>query len=521
MYNCRKKCRKRNGILDILNNIKNNAIEHPNRIAIIDQENSLTYEELETKSNHLASYLKQEFGCDNTPIVVFGHKSPFMLICFLACVKSGHSYCPIDISTPKPRVESILHTIENPIVLAVEELECNINDIKVVNRITIEKVIDSKMNEITEECRVAGEDIFYIIFTSGSTGQPKGVQITANCLNHYLEWSIHLGNDYDKKKGKVFLNQAPFSFDLSVMDLYTSFACGGTLWCLNKETQVSYAKLMESLGQSQVSVWVSTPSFADICLTDNKFNQDLMPDLELFLFCGEILTNQTVKRLKERFPKAIIVNTYGPTESTVAVTEVIVTEELNEAESPLPVGRSRTGTWIEIRKPDGTLAQENEKGEIILIGDTVSCGYYRKPDLTEKAFFKCNKNGVEYRGYRTGDKGYLKQGMLYYCGRIDLQIKLHGYRIELEDIEWNMQKLSDISNVVVLPNEKDGKVKSLTAFVSYRKEVDQPFKVSQQIKKQLKEFLPDYMIPKKIIFLDQIPLTNNGKADRKALEGMM
>lgn len=240
-----------------------------------------------------------------------------------------------------------------------------------------------------------------------------------------------------------------------------------------------------------------------------------MPELQVFLFCGETLGNRTVRKLQERFPKARIVNTYGPTESTVAVTDVLVTPELEQQENPLPVGRAKPGTRIEIWDADGNVLPEGEKGEIIIIGDTVSTGYYKKQELTEQAFFV----RPEARGYHTGDKGYLKNGMLYYCGRIDLQVKLHGYRIELEDIENNIRRLPGIEHVVVLPNERGGKVTSLTAYVVERQHPQDEKAESSELKNRLLQFLPDYMIPKKFVFLEQMPMTNNGKADRKLLGG--
>ena len=304
------------------------------------------------------------------------------------------------------------------------------------------------------------------------------------------------------------------------MDLYTSLAVGGTLWTLDKETQNDYGKLFESLKKSMISVWVSTPSFVEMCLIDEKFNEEMLPNLNTFLFCGEVLNNKTVEKLQSKFTKAKIINTYGPTESTVAVTSVEVDPKLNKEVNPLPVGVVKEGSWLEIRKEDGSLAKEGEHGEINIIGDTVSVGYFNNSELTNKAFYTYEKNGKQYRAYKTGDEGYIKDNMLFYCGRIDLQVKLHGYRIELEDIENNILKLSEIRNAIVVPKMKDGKIKSLTAFVIYENEVNDRFKVSQEIKSKLAEFIPSYMIPKKFVFLEKFPVTNNGKIDRKQLGGM-
>lgn len=244
-----------------------------------------------------------------------------------------------------------------------------------------------KHPEVPETAWVSGKDTWYIIFTSGSTGTPKGVQISADCLNHYLDWSVGLGSAAEEKDGQVFLNQAPFSFDLSVMDLYTSLASGGTLYCLEKTVQSDYRLLMQSLGASKANVWVSTPSFAEVCLSEKSFSEELLPKLQVFLFCGETLGNRTVQKLQERFPKAAVVNTYGPTESTVAVTDVLVTPQMARETEPLPVGRAKPGTRIEIRDEAGTVLPDGEKGEIIILGDTVSTGYYRPGGADKKGVF--------------------------------------------------------------------------------------------------------------------------------------
>lgn len=503
--------------VNILGKIEEYANTEPKRIAMYSGNEYISYGQLEEESDYLAAYI-EERSVDKSPVAIYGHKTSMMLVAMLACVKSGRAYCPIDISVPSTRVQMILEQMDSNIVLAVEEMECRNKEI--ISLQQMKKVIADKKEKIAQDCRVTGEDVFYIIFTSGSTGQPKGVQITTNCLNHYLDWSVNLGTSEAEKKGKVFLNQAPFSFDLSVMDLYTSLACGGTLWTLDKNTQGDYRALMESLKDSMSSVWVSTPSFAEICLSEKQFNKNLMPMMDVFLFCGETLTNATAEKLQNRFPNAKIVNTYGPTESTVAVTDVLVTSEIAKTNVPLPVGEAKPGTYIEIWSKAGKPVVDGKKGEIIILGDTVSSGYYKKPEITKKAFFTCIRKDRIVRGYHTGDEGYLADGQLYYCGRIDLQVKLHGYRIEIEDIENNLLKIDAIRQVVVLPNMKENKVRSLSAYMVYNKPVEDKMKTTLWIKQQLKEFLPDYMIPKKFIFLDKIPMTNNGKADRRSLGGI-
>lgn len=511
--------------MNILYEISQTAARFPDRTVMICKEGRLNYGDLARCTDLLAAAIQRLCKENRTPIPVYGHKSPLMLICFLACVKSGRGYCPIDVSVPWSRTMQIIKNIQPPFVLACEdpeETESADASVSFIKKDDILNLIEETDPAETEALTpVSGDDLFYMIFTSGSTGNPKGVQITSDCLNHYLDWSVGLGNTRDEKEGRIFLNQAPFSFDLSVMDLYTCLACGGTLFPLTKTEQADFSLLLPALANSGASVWVSTPSFADMCLRDPNFDSDLLPQLRLFLFCGETLTNRTAEKLSGRFPDAIIMNTYGPTESTVAVTELKITPELIQNVNPLPVGRPKPGTWIEIHSPNGESLPDGEKGEIVILGNTVSTGYYRRPDLSAPVFFSTLKDGITVRGYRTGDEGYLNDGELFYCGRIDLQIKLHGYRIELGDIESHLLKLSGIKNAAAVANMRDGKAKSITAFLVMETVPGDAFAESLRIKRALKEYLPDYMIPKKLIFLDQLPMTSNGKADRKALGGML
>ncbi len=211
----------------------------------------------------------------------------------------------------------------------------------------------------------------------------------------------------------------------------------------------------------------------------------------------------------ERFPKAVVINTYGPTESTVAITDITVTEDLLAAEGELPIGRPKPGTSVEI---------DPENGEMLILGDTVSLGYFRDKEKTEKAFFEGSLNGAPVRGYRTGDAGEIKDGLLYYKGRLDRQIKFHGYRIELGDVEANLMELPGVSMAAVVTPKKDGKIRFLAAFVSAEQgaELDR-----KSIRQMLKERLPDYMIPKRIFVEESLPLTGNGKIDRKSLEARL
>ncbi len=520
--------------MDIVQQIKKHAAGFPDRTAFQYAGQRLTYSELDLYSDRLAAYLTLKTPDTRPEIVVYGHKHPYMLVSFIACIKAGLAYCPVDISMPTERVRDILSATAAPFVLSTETLP-DLNAGQDTWKMTGEVLTLDTLQQIAEDDRLTAdpsrmlspEDICYIIFTSGSTGKPKGVQIPYGCLCRFAAWGLTLGTTPAEKEGKRFLNQAPFSFDLSVMDLYLSLTSGGTLCVLEKSIQAQYKALFERLKEYQPQVWVSTPSFAEVCLADPGFSGELLPEMELFLFCGERLTNRTAEKLLQRFPKARVMNTYGPTESTVAVTEVEVTPELLEAEDPLPVGTARPGTTLLIVSEEGTPLPDGTPGEIVITGDTLSSGYFHAEELTRKAFRPCtltdaSGNAKTVTGYHTGDEGYLKEGMLFYNGRIDLQIKLHGYRIELSDIENNLLKLGGVEQACVVPSLREGRVNQLHAFVVVKERTEEnDRKEAARLKTELGALLPEYMIPRKIHFVSQIPMTPNGKADRRALKEML
>ena len=246
----------------------------PSHLAHISGDRTLTYGELCTRSDALAAWIEGELGDNRGPVAILGHKEPEMLIAFLAVVKSGRPYVPIDISLPAQRINRIIETADAALTL------------------TPSRVAELAIKTATATARRVGErDPFYIIFTSGSTGEPKGVIITLANLTAFVDWM--LGEQKFAENSETFLNQAPYSFDLSVMDLYLSLVTGGTLFSLTKDDIANLKSLYEKLARSGVSTWVSTPSFAQMCLIERSFNQAMLPRLRRFLFCGETLAAET------------------------------------------------------------------------------------------------------------------------------------------------------------------------------------------------------------------------------------
>ncbi len=483
----------------LLDRIDSWSVVCPTRLAHTSGSRGLSWLELVERSDALALWLEERLRGRLGPVAIRGHKEPEMLVTFLAAVKSGRPYVPMDASIPEQRVSKIVEGSGAALVLTPAEVAGILEGLP-------------SAGARKPERRVEGEDPFYILFTSGSTGEPKGVVITLANLTAFVDWLC--GEHGFSPAGEVFLNQAPFSFDLSVMDLYGSLTTGGTLASVTKEELANLKALYQRLESCGVTTWVSTPSFAQMCLIEKGFHAGMLPGLRRFLFCGETLAPETASQLLERFSLAEVWNTYGPTEATVATTSVRVDRGLLERHSPLPVGYPMPGTQVVVVDESGTAVAEGERGEIVIAGPNVSPGYLQRPELTAKAF------GVwgGHPSYRTGDWGRSKEGLIFFEGRMDGQVKVNGYRIELGDLEANLRALPDIADAVVLPVQKGGKIDSLAAFVvlSGLKQ-GSDFEVSARLKTALGERLPAYMLPRKFIFVDAFPMTANGKADRRQL----
>ena len=323
----------------------------------------------------------------------------------------------------------------------------------------------------------------------------------------------------------MWFNRTPFSFDVSITDMCCGLTRGDTCFANEAAADASLAATFEALGRSGATDWVSTPSFVEQCLADPSFGDALMPRLRRMLLAGETLRPETVRAVRERFNGRVeVYNGYGPTESTDLVTLCRITDEMLSADKALPIGFSKPGTDLYVVDP-ATLEQvpDGTPGEMYIVGNTVARGYWKRPDITEAAFHSCPEVLAQGRkSYRTGDEVTRDpSGIIYYHGRLDLQVKLHGYRIELGDIESCLVAVPEVRMACVLPVRKGGSIAHLTAIVVPSDlEAPRGFALTKKIKAQLKQALPTYMVPSSFKYIDSMPLNSNGKADRKALAAM-
>ncbi|MBI5457492.1 D-alanine--poly(phosphoribitol) ligase subunit DltA [Candidatus Kaiserbacteria bacterium] len=485
--------------MDILEKIESLALQTPDHSAYISGERTLTYGELAQQSDVVAAFLRSNapWQKQHPPIAVYGHKEPEMLIAFLGCIKAGHAYVPVDASIPDERARDIVELSHAATTLTPENIA--------------EIVRNNPLTKSGPWRAPKGDEPFYIMFTSGSTGRPKGVIITADNVGSFLHWML------DEQKfitqAEVFLDQAPYSFDMSVMSVFPSLVTGNTLWSISKDDILDPARMYRRLAGSHITTWASTPSFARLCLAEKTFAEPLLPGIKRFLFCGETLSPHVASSLMERFPHAEIWNTYGPTEATVATTSVRVDQGLIRKYDRIPLGYPRSQGKVRIMR-DGVELPVGDSGEIVITGPHVSPGYLDDPVLTQCVFFETD--GI--RSYRTGDRGYVRDGLLFFEGRLDDQIKLHGYRIEIGDIETNLRMLPGVHDAAVIVKTENGTPNSLAAFVILTSgHTARDPTIARSLRAQLGKRLPLYMVPRTIRFVGHFPLTANGKVDRTQL----
>ena len=417
-------------------------------------------------------------------IIVYGHKEIYMIASFLACSFAGMTYIPIDVSIPEERRSKIINQVQPQIIID--------------NSIT--KIMDNKVYEEISDIYLQYNDIYYIIFTSGSTGEPKGVQITYSNLQSCMNWLIKICN----VNNDIILNQANYSFDLSVADIYLPLLTRSKHYILERSTQRDFAVLFNELKNSKAGLAVMTPSFADLLMVDKSFNKELMPNLKKILFCGERLSEKTVSKLYSRFDNLQIINSYGPTECTFAITSTIV-----KPNEEITIGTPKDDVNIYIVNDNLEILQDGEIGEILIVGKSVGKGYL-KEELNKNVFITFNNK----KAYLTGDLGYIKNNQVYCIGRKDKQIKYKGYRIELLEIEKTLNNIDYVEKSVVIALKQNDIVKRIIAYVK----INDNKHTIQDIKNYIENELPNYMIPT-IKIVNEIPLTENGKVNEKVLLG--
>ena len=475
----------------ILDMIKEYA-KATNTKAVVFRERSITYKELDDKSDWIAKNIKERVeGKSNVPIIIYESRGIDFIVYMIAVIKSGCYYIPIELNTPVERVKIIYEDVNAALIITnnCESDEMNVYSPKDEGTTVIAENFESPVFSM--------ENIMYIIYTSGTTGKPKGVKILYR--NLYNLMSSFENILYHKFSETVNVGvMASFSFDASVKQIYSALYFGHTLVVAEDKVRNFGRKMHDFHNKYNLTVCDCTPSHLKLMTKQNVIT---CSKIKYLLVGGEKLTWKVLKDYSEKHEHMpIVINVYGPTECCVDVSYNIIEGALDK-EGSVPIGKpvNNTKLWI-VDKDGNKLKPGDEEGELWIEGEQVGDGYV---NIKSKAFIKDaqGKNII----YKTGDLAkYNKNGEICILLRIDRQTKINGYRIELDEISSVIEKYIKAQAYVVIKDNV------LYAFVT--KEVDQT-----ELKKYLKIKFPPYMIPRKIISVGDIPLNYNGKVDEKKL----
>jgi amino acid adenylation domain-containing protein len=474
------------------------AFEHPDRLAVVCNQNELTYSEINKRSNRLAHYLRNK--CDVKPDDIIGIKlerDESFLVTILAIMKAGGAYLPFDISYPEERIAQIYESSGCVLILDQSKLslfEKSALDYPATN--------PAKVN--------LPSHLAYVIYTSGSTGNPKGSMIEhSGMLNHLLAMKEELGLELHSK---IAQNAAP-TFDISVWQFLNALIVGGTTVMLDNDTILNPAHFIKNIKFYQVSILQVVPSYLKSIL-EYCSKTGLEPDftsLKYLSVTGEAVNTPLLQEWFAKFPDIKIVNAYGPAEASDDVTLHILEKAPDDIN--VPVGKPIRNVKIYILDKAMRQCPIGIEGEIYVAGIAVSRGYINKEEKGNSNFmddpFLKNKG----RMYRTGDMGRWRQdGIVEFLGRRDDQVKIRGHRIELEEINNTLLKIPEIKNSIVIARDKINEEKCLVAYLV----ADTPLNFVN-LRNQLALKVPLYMMPSFFVQMDELPLSNHGKIDKKKL----
>lgn len=488
--------------------------KNPEKIAIVYEDKSLTYKELNEKANQLARLLRSNGVKPNDIVGIMCDRSIEVIVGIFAVIKAGGSYLPIDVKYPAHRIKYIINDSNLKILLVNRKMGIIRNDIEDIKNINIIDLSD-KNNYLrgSENLSIVNSlyDTAYVIYTSGSTGLPKGVLVNHKGLTNIL---TALQENYPLKSGDTYLFKTTYTFDVSVTEIFGWIFDGGRLAILPSGEEKNPLSILQAIDIYNVTHINFVPAMLSAFLNYID-NIDILRKLKYIFCAGEAISIDLIDRLTKFKEGTKIINLYGPTEATIYSTEYNL-KNLKDTDSSIPIGKPVKNMRAYVINSYNNLQPIGVVGELCMAGVGVSKGYINKKDLTEKKFIKSPFNTNEIM-YKTGDLAkYLNDGNISFVGRVDDQIKVRGFRIELGEIENCILKNSkSISDVAVIAKKDKSNNKYLEAYFVSKENLS-----TDKIRKLLLEKLPNYMVPTYFKQLKEIPMNNNGKVDRTALANL-
>ena len=493
---------------------ENQVEQTPDAVALVFEEQQVTYRELNNRANQLAHYLQKLGVSPGVPVGICLERSLELAIGLLAIVKAGGVYVPLDPTYPPDRLALMLQDTQAPLVVSVQSLAAQLSSHRAPQLIILETAQQDIAHEDQSNPRLAitADNPAYVLYTSGSTGMPKGVVMGHGALANLISWQVE---SFSAPLPARTLQFAPLGFDVSIQEMLATWCTGGSLFLIKEELRRDVIGLLQYLREQSIEriflPFIALQHLADAGADGNYFPQSLR---EIITAGEQLQLTESLKSFLNRLGDCCLRNQYGPTESHV-VTEYTLKPPFARWPDLPPIGRPIANAEIYVLDSELNPVPIGVAGEIYIGGVGVAKGYLNRAELTAEKFipnpFSPDSTS---RLYKTGDLArYLADGNIEFLGRIDNQVKIRGYRIELGEIETVLGQLPAIQQAVVLAREDSPGDRRLVAYV-----VAAPGAPSaHELRSFLQQKLPEYMVPAAFMFLDSLPLTPNGKLDRKAL----
>lgn len=492
----------------VIQDLEQITVKYPNKIAFADIKEEFSFSHLLDSAKRIGSYISERVNPHN-PVVVYMDKRAYNIAAFLGGAYAGCFYVPIDSQMPVERINLIMDTLHPSIIVYDDVTEKKLDEFAFdVEKVHYRVAVSSKINqERLDLIRLYSKstDLLYVLFTSGSTGVPKGVTLSHAAVIDFMDWVCE---KYKLDSNTTLCNQAPFYFDASVPDLYIPLKTGATVYIPPKTYYTFPKKILQYIIAKEINTLVWVPSALCNVVNCKAFNVAVPTTVKLVIFCGEVMPCKHFNVWKKNVPDALYVNMYGPTEATYACMYYDIDRDFRDDEK-LPLGKACENCEILLITDDNTEADEEEVGEICILGQCLSNGYYNNPEKTNVAFVQnpINKSWIELM-YRTGDLAYRKDGHIVFVGRKDFQIKRLGHRIELGEIENAIMSIEGVENACCVFDSENNDIIAI-----YTGKIE-----SDAVSKLVEDKLPHYMFPNRYEHLKAMPMNLNGKIDRAKLK---
>lgn len=492
----------------VLDYLEETAQKYPDKTAFADLNTSVTWKDFVEQAKKYSTVISKYFepGC---PVPVMAEKSVQTLEIFFGALYSGCFYTFFDATFPSSRIESMINTLDVKYIIADSKFEKKLTEQKITP--VFINTLEEQACEYNDERRkqIIDTDCVYANFTSGSTGTPKAVCVSHRCV---IDFITCFTQTFDIQSSENIANQAPFDFDVSVKDIFSAVFTGATVHLVPKMFFSFPAKLLDFLVEREITTLIWAVSALCIISTLDGFSYKVPSKLKKIMFSGEVMPVKHLNIWRKYIPNAQYVNLYGPTEITCNCTYYVIDRDFSEGEV-IPMGKAFENERVFLLDEDNKLITEPEtNGELCVSGTCVAPGYYNNWEKTNGVFVQNPVNSKFFeRIYKTGDLAkYGKDGLLYYVGRKDFQIKLNGHRIELSEVEGAITNLEGVTRACCI-----FKYNKITAFYTGN-ELE-----NKQLVAQLRNSIPTFMIPSTFVYIKEFVLNKNGKIDRKILEEMI